>query len=342
MREDAKLLLVLSVILLHGATDVLATDCREDWDEETGIRNMYCKGLKDTDLPLPYAVNNGTYYQLEIVQSQITRIPKNGLGSAGITAKYVIIDYNQQLEHLEPGFLGENPWVENLQIIAAPKLRDFPWDDLLFMRELKEFKMSTTGLVEIPSDIFWPEKVERLEFGYNDDLRRVATDAFLSADSLKELSFYQAPGHLTFEEDALFTSSAFNPEFRLSTYDTPPNNHVMFADNAFGNTRGGYLWGTLNILGFEFREGTFRKLLQSAFAMNVDHLFKTELGPIQVHNCTADCSMAWLYEDAHKYGLETYLKLIGPTNVICPYYGPLLESSDARLINHFNDCIKKH
>ena len=68
----------------------------------------------------------------------------------------------------------------------------------------------------------------------------------------------QASRDIYFDENSLCISSADpSPMLTLTVYHVDPD-HVMFADNAFGNGGDGSLWDTLQIKAYEFRDGTFR------------------------------------------------------------------------------------
>ena len=54
-------------------------------------------------------------------------------------------------------------------------------------------------------------------------------------------------------------------------------------------------------------------------------------GTARVISCDS-CDIAWLYKDARKFNLNSYISLVGEHNVVCPKYGPLLESNDPELI----------
>ena len=43
----------------------------------------------------------------------------------------------------------------------------------------------------------------------------------------------------------------------------------------------------------------------------------TNNGNIRVASCS-NCAIAWLYKDAHKFGLQTYQELVGNYNILCP------------------------
>jgi hypothetical protein len=43
----------------------------------------------------------------------------------------------------------------------------------------------------------------------------------------------------------------------------------------------------------------------------------TTKGNIRIESCS-NCDIAWLYKDAHRFGLKTYQDLIGNYNILCP------------------------
>ena len=124
----------------------------------------------------------------------------------------------------------------------------------------------------------------------------------------------------------------------------------MFADDAFGNVAGGNLWDTITMKASEFREETFRPMLKAAFDRNADHLFMGDFGPILLDGCMDDCTYAWVYKDAKKYGMNEYEKLIGgdkwvgPT-VLCKDTGPIIPNftggGDPKMYAHFERCPSK-
>ena len=64
----------------------------------------------------------------------------------------------------------------------------------------------------------------------------------------------------------------------------------------------------------------------------------TSGGPNMVDNCMSSCDIAWLYKDAHMFGIDAYKGLIGPRNVICSDVGPILESQDPEFIAFMDNC----
>ena len=153
---------------------------------------------------------------------------------------------------------------------------------------------------------------------------------------------WSSSSRIVFEEKSLYTTAS-NPTFSLYLDDKPAGNNSipMFADDAFGNVAGGELWNTICMGAFEFREKTFRLMLKAAFDKNADHLFETNhTGPIYLDRCMDDCSFAWIYKDALKYGMNEYKKLIGNHDVICPN-GPILSDGYPELYAHFKSCPSK-
>ena len=72
---------------------------------------------------------------------------------------------------------------------------------------------------------------------------------------------------------------------------------------------------------------------------NID-LMQTNVGVTKAGLC--DCTIAWLYKDAHKFGLEKYKNLVGNEgyNVICPE-GPVLVTEDTAFIDRMDACPGK-
>ena len=101
-----------------------------------------------------------------------------------------------------------------------------------------------------------------------------------------------------------------------------------------------------------------RPMLKAAFDKNANHLFEGNFGTISLDGCMDDCTYAWIYKDAKKYGMREYGKLIGgdetPTPTvnckdilgydwsvpIIPYY-PVYTSMYAELYAHFESCPSK-
>ena len=70
-------------------------------------------------------------------------------------------------------------------------------------------------------------------------------------------------------------------------------------------------------------------------------LFTVTGGATRVISCDS-CDIAWLYKDARKFNLNSYISLVGESNVMCPNgpygYGPVLESNNPEFIALMNSC----
>ena len=66
-------------------------------------------------------------------------------------------------------------------------------------------------------------------------------------------------------------------------------------------------------------------------------MIQTNVGSTQAGLC--DCTIAWLYKDAHKFGLDKYIKLVGNDgyNIYCDE-GPVLRTEDVEFIKRMNAC----
>ena len=63
-------------------------------------------------------------------------------------------------------------------------------------------------------------------------------------------------------------------------------------------------------------------------------------GPQRIEVGECDCSIAWLYKDAHKYGLTQYQDLVGDSgnNIICDSVGAILLAEDPDFISLMDSC----
>ena len=65
------------------------------------------------------------------------------------------------------------------------------------------------------------------------------------------------------------------------------------------------------------------------------------MGTTRLDASSCGCEIAWLYKDAHRYGLEQYKELIdgmtGGHNVNCPE-GPVLTTSNTEFIARMEAC----
>ena len=67
----------------------------------------------------------------------------------------------------------------------------------------------------------------------------------------------------------------------------------------------------------------------------------SNVGTTRLDASSCGCEIAWLYKDAHRYGLEQYKELIdgmtGGNNVNCPE-GPVLTTSNTEFIARMEAC----
>ena len=66
-------------------------------------------------------------------------------------------------------------------------------------------------------------------------------------------------------------------------------------------------------------------------------MFANGLATAMINSCNS-CTVAWLYKDAHKFGIDAYKQLVGSNNAFCPDVGPVLETDDADFIAQMNSC----
>ena len=155
---------------------------------------------------------------------------------------------------------------------------------------------------------------------------------------------WSSSSKIVFEEQSLYTT-ARNTSLELYFYGQNFS-YPMFADDAFGNIGGGQLWNTLTMKGWEFRENTFRLMLKAKFDKGAEHLLMDNFGPINLEGCMDDCTHAWVYQDALKFGMKEYEKLIGigglmGSRIYCLDGGPILSGGDPKLYAHFRSCPSK-
>ena len=79
-------------------------------------------------------------------------------------------------------------------------------------------------------------------------------------------------------------------------------------------------------------------MLKTHFDKGHQSLFSINYGTALAKSCSS-CDSAWLYKDAHKFGLDTYKNLIGQGNVVCPEgIGSILETTDPDFITLMESC----
>ena len=68
----------------------------------------------------------------------------------------------------------------------------------------------------------------------------------------------------------------------------------------------------------------------------------TTQGNIQISSCS-NCDIAWLYKDAHRFGLDIYRDLVGDYNILCPRTNSgsalaVLNRQDSEFVDLMNSC----
>ena len=181
-------------------------------------------------------------------------------------------------------------------------------------------------------------------------------DSIIAESQRAAGQFMYETEYMTFDENNLFQLLMYRVPriITISDFDS----ETKYDSNAFGNVDGGKLWTLMNVPSVDFPEDVFRLLLKTHFdkghqskvqnqiiqlcSLNLILLFvallTTSGGPNMVDNCMSSCDIAWLYKDAHMFGINAYKGLIGPNNVICSDVGPILESQDPEFIAFMDNC----
>merc|ERR1711917_113136 len=349
--KKMKLLFVRFSLLFGLAVTVSAYKCNVEDTKYQG-RILNCIDISDVDLPMQLDEFAGHYDGMSLRGNPGIYVPEaafNGvtfdklamiMGVESIDENFLTPDQQSNVTHME---------------FRNFRMEHFPWATVASLTKLEGFTYSQSGLTTVEENIPWPKSVRNIDLGYNVNLTLIKSNAFKSASGLISLSMWSSSSMIVFEEKSLYTTAS-NPTFSFYFYGNNISS-PMFADDAFGNVAGGNLWDTITMKTSEFREETFRPMLKAAFDKNADHLFEGNFGtgPISLDGCMDDCTYAWIYKDAKKYGMREYGKLIGgwetPTQTvnckdilgydwsvpIIPYY-PVYTSMYAELYAHFESC----
>jgi len=336
-KTKMKLFLARLSFLFRAVVTVSAYQC---YDVE---RTLNCYDITDADLPMQLDKFAGHYDLMSLYgeddgydPSISINVPKSAF--SGVTFDKLVMSMG--VKSLDENFLTPHQQSNVTHIeLHYFRMKHFPWATVASLSNLEDFIYTHSGLTMVEENIQWPQTVRNIDLGYNNNLTLVKSNAFKSASGLRSLHMWSSSSRIVFEEKSLYTI-ANNPNFSLyfGDYNESQWYTTMFADDAFGNVAGGELWDTITMKGFQFREETFRLMLKAAFDKNADHLFKSSFGPIYVDGCMDDCSHAWVYKDAQKYGMDEYEKLIGSNGVICKFHGPILSGGDPKLYSHWERC----
>ena len=244
--------------------------------------------------------------------------------------------------------------IEILFIAGDYELKKFPFEDMAKFTKLQEFAMISTGMESFPSNIPWPNTLYKMEYMGNSELHSIEPYAFSNAEGLQLLDLRGSGAGLHTKSNGFHSKSNLEKTLTISDFDS----ETKYDSNAFGNVDGGKLWTLMNVPSVDFPEDVFRLLLKTHFdkghqskvqnqiiqlcSLNLILLFvallTTSGGPNMVDNCMSSCDIAWLYKDAHMFGINAYKGLIGPNNVICSDVGPILESQDPEFIAFMDNC----
>lgn len=294
---------------------------------------LRCEGLSELDLPLEDF--SGHFDQLILENCNFTKIPS--FSFENIMPEKMIIQSNDNLEEIEAKFMGTNPrWIHELIIKSNYDLYEFPFWYLEQFGQLQQFALTESAIENVPSDISWPNSLHKIDLSWNSELYTIQSHAFSRAPSLMELSLTGSGNNLLIESNGLHVKSKLNKTLYLS------GNFLDLGANAFGNVDGGELWNHLYLETSDFPEEVFRLFLKSHFDKNsmVSGLFHpSDTYRTRVDDCST-CDIAWLYHDAHRFGIYNYQKLVGENNVVCPggQIGAVLESTDPDFIKLMQDC----
>ena len=251
----------------------------------------------------------------------------------GNTFENVQISGSLTLESIESGFLhGSENVLKQLTIIGNYELKNFDFADLQNFPNLQSLEFSWTGLELLPSGTIWPDSLREIRMEGNQYLQSIESHTFSHAYGLQLLHLSDGP-LIHIKSNGLHSKSRLDKELKLSRY-----NNVIYDSNAFGNVDGGELWQNISIQTKDFNQEVFRLMLKTHFDKGHQSLFSINYGTALAKSCSS-CDIAWLYKDAHKFGLDNYKNLIGQGNVVCPEgIGSILETTDPDFITLMESC----
>ena len=314
---------------------------------------MVCENIQE----LPLLGYEGFYEGGVIIDGyenghNFTTIPANSF--PGIRTNRFQITSNANLTTIEPGFLnGVEDMIEILFIAGDYELKNFPFEDMAKFTKLQEFAMISTGIESFPENTPWPNTLYKMEYMGNFDLRTIEPFAFSNAEGLQLLDLRGSGSTLHTKTNGFHSKSNLDKTLDISAFSS----ETKYDSNAFGNVDGGKLWTLMNVPSVDFPEDVFRLLLKAHFDKGHQSKVQNEIivisltnpiffpalltttnGPNMVDNCMSSCDIAWLYKDAHMFGIDAYKGLLGPGNVICSDVGPILESQNPTFIAFMDSC----
>ena len=185
----------------------------------------------------------------------------------------------------------------------------------------------------LPSDTIWPDSLREIRMVGNQYLQSIEPHTFSHAYGLQLLHLSNGET-MHIKSNGLHSKSRLEKELKLFQY-----NDVIYDSNAFGNVDGGELWQKTSIQTEDFNQEVFRLMLKTHFDKGHQSLFNTDHGTVLAKSCSTCDDIAWLYKDAHKFGLDKYKNLVGEGNVVCPEgIGSILETTDPDFITLMESC----
>eukprot|EP00095_Tigriopus_kingsejongensis_P000591 maker-scaffold95_size379157-snap-gene-0.24 protein:Tk00591 transcript:maker-scaffold95_size379157-snap-gene-0.24-mRNA-1 annotation:"hypothetical protein ASPNIDRAFT_182707" len=293
--------------------------------------DLVCSNLKDGDLPL--SGFDGNYGSIQIIASSLSSIPAGCFG--GAKASEIIIRNNLELASIEGSFLGSQAnVVKIIDISQSPKLTSFDWTSIGTMTGLITFTLTETGISALESDIPWQSRVSQIDLSKNQGIMEIPANAFKTAVNLVSLHLMDMNAKIVLRSKGLHIRSENFPQL---VFNSLPGGQGEIEFDAFGDVSGGQLWGTLEGNFVDFPEGAFRLMLKSHFDRYSEEFIIPLNDKTQVQDCS-NCSIAWLWRDAFRFGRDEYLRLVGDKNVICSETGPVLESADEDFNAEMQSC----
>ena len=295
---------------------------------------MVCENIQE----FPVERYGGLYDELVIAgtYSNFTKIPYNAF--PGIAANVISIVNHQSLEEIEYGFLdgflvGREGQTKRMNVNGNRNLKIFPWN-LFNFTSLQTLEMNECGFETIPANIEWPETIETITLNALLPLKTIESNAFNSAINLKSLNI-QNSGDILIQTNGFRTTSKHVKSLSQYSWTSKATLEV----DAFGIESGGELWNTIALPTTDFPENVFRKMLSKAAEAGLTSLLTNAVGTTVLPSCQT-CDVAWLYQDAKKYGIQLYEGLVGQSNVICPEYNsPLVTNTDPDFIDFMENCL---
>ena len=297
--------------------------------------HLVCDGIEE----LPIVGYEGTYESLDIMRNfHLKSLKRNSF--PGISAKSINVVQNPELVEIEDGFMeGSEDQVKRFYMQYSPKFMSegFPWNYTEKFTNLAYFELQFMDILTVPGNIQWSKSVNTIKLQHCEKLNLIEPYAFSTATNLTFLELYTTGDGLVVKPNGFHTQSK-EPKTLLQMQSYTGDRTVL-EGNAFGFDSGSELWDLIAIPVKEFPENVFRSMMKGAFEQNKESLLGSNVGSMNVKSCST-CDAAWLWEDAHTYGVDAYEKLTGG-GVYCqdPSIGPVITNENPDFIALMNSCI---